>query len=64
MLTVTIAPGQKKAHVELDADKFERLAAALGLFNADFLRSVEQAEREIAVRKTKTLKSLRDLRRS
>ena len=63
MLTVTFTPDRKKARVEVDAEKFERLTAALGLFNADFVKSLERSEREISAGKTRALKSLKDLRR-
>lgn len=66
-LTLTIHPISKrreKVRVELDAERFERLAAGLGLFNSEFVASIDRAEREIAEKRTKCLKSLRDLRRA
>lgn len=60
-LTILRMPPEKII-VELDADKFERLAANFGSFNSAFLKSIERAEREIAQGKGKALKSLRDLR--
>lgn len=63
-LTVTFKPKQKKARVEVDADKFERLAGVLGLFNKGFLTSIERSEQEIRTGKTKTLRSLKSLRRA
>jgi hypothetical protein len=66
-LNLTIRPHQARSRkfiVELDADRFERLAAGLGLFNRQFLASLERAEREIAQGKARRLRSLRDLRRS
>ena len=65
-LNVTIRPRQarsRKIIVELDADRFERLAADLGLFSRTFLSSLERAEREVAQSKARRLRSLRDLRR-
>lgn len=65
-LNITIRPRQtrsRKLVVELDADRFERLAANLGLFNPAFLASLERAEREVAQGKARRLRSLRDLRR-
>ena len=65
-LNVTIRPRparSRKLIVELDADRFERLAAGLGLFSREFLASLERAEREIARGKARRLRSLRDLRR-
>ncbi|MDP3735311.1 MAG: hypothetical protein Q8R39_02695 [bacterium] len=63
-LPLTLYPSTKKNKivVEMDADRFERLAAAFGFFNPEFLESLDQAEREIAHGKTKRLKSLQDLR--
>ena len=62
--TVTIrkTSGGKKILVELDADKFERLASNLGLYNPDFVRSVERAERDFRAGRTREIKSLRELR--
>ncbi len=65
-LNVTIRPRQirsRKLIVELDADRFERLAAGLGLFSREFLASIERAEREITLGKARRLHSLRNLRR-
>ena len=36
----------KKLLVEIDANKLERLASNLGLYNPDFIKSVERAERD------------------
>ena len=49
--------------MELDAERFERLAAGLGFFNFEFVASIDRAEEEIAQKKTKRLRSLKDLRR-
>lgn len=49
--------------VEIDRDRLERLAADLGFFRPEFLKSLERAEREVAQRKTRRLQSLRSLRR-
>ena len=48
--------------VELDLDKLERLAASLDFFGSDFLKSLEQAEKDEKAGKLHKLKSLRDLR--
>ena len=58
------AERSRKIVVEMDADRFEKLAANLGLFNPDFLKSLERAEREISQGKTKRLHSLHALRRT
>lgn len=64
-LTLTIRPklNHKRVVIELDADRFERLAANLGFFHPEFLKSLDRAEREITAGKTKRLKNLRVLRR-
>jgi hypothetical protein len=49
--------------VEMDADRFERVASALGFFNPEFLVSVDRAEREIKAGKVRRLVSLKDLRK-
>ena len=64
-LTLTIRSitrGKEKVRVELDAERFERLAAGLGFFNSEFITSIDRAEQEIAQRKTKRLRNLKDLR--
>ncbi len=48
--------------VEFDADRFERVAAALGMFSDEFLASIKQSEKEIKSGKTKAIKSLRDIK--
>lgn len=66
-LTLTIRPALKrkeKVRVELDAERFERLAADLGFFSSEFVASVDRAEREITEGKTKRLRSLKDFRRA
>lgn len=66
-LTLTIRPITKrkeKVRVELDAERFERLAAGLGFFNSAFVASVDRAEKEIAGGRIKRLRSLKDLRRA
>lgn len=63
-LTLNIQPktNGRKVVVEMDADRFERLGAALGLFGQEFLESLGQAEREAARGKLVRLRSLKDLR--
>ncbi len=63
-LTVTFKPDLRSARVDIDADRFERLASVLGFFNPDFLASVDRSEREIAAGKARPLRSLRSLRRT
>lgn len=62
--TLTIRPilkRKEKVRVELDAERFERLAAGLGFFSSAFVASINRAEREITEGKTKHLWSLKRL---
>lgn len=64
-LTITIKPktnNRKKFLVEMDFDKFERLAANLGFFSSEFLRSLDKAEKDFKTGKVKKIKSLKELR--
>ena len=61
-ITIKASPKQsRKFIVEIDLNKLEKLAATLGLFNPDFLKSLDQAERECRAGKIKKIKSLKDL---
>lgn len=62
-LTIEKKPRSDKYVVELDVQAWERIGAELGFYNPDFIKSLERSEQEIALGKTKRLKSLRDLRR-
>jgi len=65
-LSVTIKPKtsrNRKFLIEMDFDKFERLAANLGFFSADFLKSLNRAEKDYKTGKVKKIKSLKDLRK-
>lgn len=68
-LILTIKPkmtsrgGQKKFVVEMDADKLERMAAAFGMFNPDFLESIERAEADYRAGRARKMRSLRTLMR-
>ena len=53
----------KKILIEMDAEKLEKLAAALGLFNSEFLKSLEQAEKDYKIGRIKKIKSLKELRK-
>ncbi len=52
----------KKIVVEVDADKFERLAADFGFYSPAFLRSLERAEKDYRVGRVKKIRSLKSLR--
>ena len=63
--TITIeakANYPKKFVVEIDAPRLEKLASALGLFNAEFLESLDRAERNYSAGKYRKVKSLKELR--
>jgi hypothetical protein len=65
-LSITMKPlgaGTRKIRIEVDADKFERLAADFGLFNPDFLKSLDQAEKDVRAGRIRKVTSLRDLKR-
>ncbi len=47
----------------MDAGKFERLAANLGLFNSEFLKSLDQAEKDCHAGKIRKIKSLKELKK-
>ena len=65
-LNITIKGGgnhPSKATVELDADKFEKLAALFGMFNPDFLKSLAKSEKDYKEGRFIKFKSLKDLRK-
>ncbi|MEK7121648.1 MAG: hypothetical protein AAB857_02990 [Patescibacteria group bacterium] len=65
-LAITIKPGtrRQKFVVELNAVRLERLAAGLGFFSDDFLRSLARAESDYRSGRTRRIKSLAQLRMS
>lgn len=63
-LNITIKQKQnrsRRATIELDADKFERLAGIFGLFNPEFLKSLDRAEKDYKAGRIFKIKSLKDL---
>lgn len=58
-----IGDDTRKFSVEMDADKLESLAASFGLFNPDFIKSLNRAEREYRSGKYKKTKGLKELRK-
>lgn len=64
-LAIIIKPraNGKKILVEMDADKFERLAANLGFFGSDFLKSLGRAEKDYSAGRVKKISSLRELKK-
>lgn len=65
-LPITIIKKKKAAKttftVEFDAERFERVAAALGMFSDEFLASIDRAEADIKAGRVHRVKSLRELR--
>lgn len=63
-IAIKISPSSKgkKLLVEIDANKLERLASNLGLYNPDFIKSIELAERDFLAGRSRTLISLRKMR--
>jgi len=64
-LAITIRPqiNHRKFLIEMDVEKFEKLAALLGFFNSEFLKSIDQAEKNWKEGKVKKIKSLKELRK-
>lgn len=63
--TITIAVKAnypKKFLVEIDAYRLEKLASVLGLFNPDFLESLDRAEKDYQAGRFRKVKSLKELR--
>ena len=58
--TIAIKPrvNGKKIIVEIDADRFEKLAASLGFFNPEFLSSLDRAERDFKAGRVRKILSL------
>ena len=52
-----------KVIVEIDADKLERLAASLGMFDDKFLKDIDAAEEDFKRGRYQKIKSLKDLRK-
>jgi len=62
-LTADVTKRSKgKIAVEIDANRFERLAAVFGMFNPDFLGSISRAEADYRAGKTRRIRSLKELR--
>ena len=47
--------------VEFDAERFERIAAALGMFSEEFLVSLDRAEKDVKAGRVHVAKSLAEL---
>ena len=64
-LNITIKQGKNRSKkiVEFDVDQFERLAAAFGMFNPEFIKSLKESEKDYREGRYSKLKSLKDLRK-
>jgi hypothetical protein len=60
-LKLNLKSNNNKLLIELDANKLERFMADFGFFNADFIKSVERAEKDYRAGRAMKIKSLKDL---
>jgi len=62
-LSMRLQKGKKQEtfSVEINADRFEALAARFGFFSDEFQKSVKRAESDYKNKKCKKVKSLREL---
>ena len=64
-LNITIKQKNKRSRkmvVEFDADKFEKMAATFGFFSTEFIKDMEESEKDYKAGRVKRLRSLKDLR--
>ena len=52
----------QKMVIEMDANKFEKLAASFGFFSDDFSKSITKSEKEYKSGKFRKIKSLSSLK--
>ncbi|OGY26424.1 MAG: hypothetical protein A2Z42_04685 [Candidatus Woykebacteria bacterium RBG_19FT_COMBO_43_10] len=60
-ITIEKTPS-RKYRVEMDIDKLERLASALGLYNPEFLEGLERSEKDYREGRYRKVSSLKELR--
>ncbi|MBI4137906.1 MAG: hypothetical protein HY472_01515 [Candidatus Sungbacteria bacterium] len=60
-MTILQKPDGRKVRVEIDLDQWERLADALGFYNASFIRTLEKSLKESNAGRVRSIESLRDL---
>lgn len=60
LTTIAVKPkvNGKKILVEIDANRFERLASSLGFFNPDFLKSLDRAEKDFKAGRIRRISTL------
>jgi hypothetical protein len=61
-LELTIKKRNHRILIEMDADRFETLAADFGFFGKDFLKSLELAEKDVKAGRVRKIQSLKELR--
>jgi len=61
-LELTIKKRNHRVLIEMDADRFEKLAADFGFFSKDFLESLQQAEKDVKAGRVRKIRSLKELR--
>lgn len=61
-LEMTVKKKNNRVVVEMDAERFEKLAADFGLFSAEFLSSLGRAERDLKAGRLRKIESLKELR--
>ncbi len=61
-LELTIKKRNNRVLVEMNADRFERLAAEFGFFGKEFLNSLERAEKDVKAGRIRKVQSLKQLR--
>lgn len=52
----------QKMIIEMDANKFEKLAASFGFFSDDFCDSIEKSEKDYKAGRVRKIKSLSSLK--
>ncbi len=55
-------PRSQKMVIEMEANKFEKLAASFGFFSDDFNKSIARAEKDYKSGKFRKIKSLSSLK--
>ena len=61
-LELTIKKKSNRVAIEMDADRFEKLAADFGLFSEDFMESLRRADRDVKAGRLTRIRSLEDVR--
>ncbi len=61
-LELTIKKRNNRVLVEMNADRFERLAAEFGFFGKEFLKSLERAEKDVKAGRIRKVQSLKQLK--